>query len=309
MPGGLSDVRSILVSDLHLQASAPVARSGEPCWFAAMARPLAQLRELAAVHGCPILYAGDIFDRWNASAEVINFALEHLPPGWAVPGQHDLANHNYGEIKRTAYWTLCEAGVLVNLEPGVPTETSGGVVAHGFPWGHPPEPITKGRHPEHRFDVAVIHRFIYTKGKGYTGAPEDRKASAAVGTLAGFDAAAYGDNHKGFITKVGGVPVCNCGGFMRRKVDERAARPGVGLLMGDGTIERHRFDLAGEHFAEASEAEEAVGKLLDMSAFVEGLEGLGDGELEFVAALRQFLRDNKTEKEVAALVLAAAATE
>ena len=40
---GVSDVRAILASDIHLSQRCPVARNAEEDWFVAMARPLQQL--------------------------------------------------------------------------------------------------------------------------------------------------------------------------------------------------------------------------------------------------------------------------
>lgn len=307
-PEDVPDVRCILASDIHLQARAPVARGGEEDWFAAMARPLAELAALKSRYGCPVVYAGDIFDKWNAPPEVINFAIANLPHGYAVPGQHDLPNHNYGEIERSAYWTLVQAGVLTNLEPGKRTLV-GNVDVTGFPWGFPPVPaVTVRGLPVGTPRLAVVHAFIYnTTANAYVGAPPTARASVARAALHGYDAAAYGDNHKGFIDHGKGLTICNCGGFMRRKVDERDMRPGVGLLLGDGTVRRHYLDTSADAFNEATEAEEQVGKLLDMGDFVAALGGLGaGGELEFVEALRRFLETNKTAPAVRDIVMAAA---
>lgn len=292
---GVPGVRAVLASDIHLQARPPVARSGEPDWYEAMAKPLRELRRLAEVHDAPILYAGDIFDRWNAGPEVINFAIEHLPHGYAIPGQHDLPNHNYGEIHRSAYWTLVQAGKLTNLEPGTPKVLRGcRVRAWGCPWGYPPAPCPAS--DANVLDVAIVHRFIWNKGNGYPGAPAEAAVGQSMAALAGYDAVAYGDNHKGFLVppKRKGHPwLINCGGFMRRKVDERGYRPGVGLLHSDGSITRHYLGTEGEAFIEATEAEEVVERMLDMSEFMAGLRGLGSGDaLDFEAALRRFMDTN-----------------
>lgn len=301
-------MRAILVSDLHLQGRSPVARSSEEDWFAAMARPLKELTELTKCYDptVAVVYAGDIFDRWNAPPEVVNFALEHMPPGYAVPGQHDLPNHNYGELKRTAYWTLVEAKLIFNLLPGEATHLSKGLVAYGFPWGYPPKPIEE-KHPAAQLNLAVVHAFIYNaKVNSYTGAPTTARASVARSSLVGFDAAAYGDNHKGFIDTNTGLTICNCGGFMRRKTDERDYRPGVGLLHGDGTVTRHYFDTSEDSFIELTKGEEQVAKLLDMGAFVRELANLGaDDALEFEGVLRRFLDENKIEAGVREIVLEA----
>jgi len=311
----MPNVRAILVADVHLQTRAPVARAAEPDWFAAMARPLAELQELQALHkGAPIIYAGDIFDRWNAGPELINFALQHLPFGYAVPGQHDLPNHNYDEIGRSAYWTLVEAGRIENLLPNdIHNIASWGMVLTGYPWGYPvhPEKLVEERRtsnlPDGPTSVAVVHRMIWQKGTGYPGAPVDRMVGGYRAGLAGYDVAVFGDNHKGFITKIKGGPVvCNCGGFMRRHADEGAYRPGVGLLYADGTVARHYLDITKDHFAAATEAEETVAQILDITAFMEELQALGVNDaLDFTATLKRFIADNKTPRRVADIILRA----
>src|ERR1017187_8863121 len=74
-------VIAIEISDIHLSDKAPVARSGEPNWYKAMARPLKEVSKLAAHHRCTIICAGDIFHLWDSSARLINFALQFLPTG------------------------------------------------------------------------------------------------------------------------------------------------------------------------------------------------------------------------------------
>jgi hypothetical protein len=56
---------AIVCSDIHLKHKPPLCRWGEDDWYEAMQRPLLQLQHLADKYDAPILYAGDIFDRWN----------------------------------------------------------------------------------------------------------------------------------------------------------------------------------------------------------------------------------------------------
>ena len=301
-------MRAIFVADVHLQAQAPIARSAEPDWFAAMARPLEELHELKArCNDAPILYAGDIFNQWNASPEVINFALEYLPHGFAIPGQHDLPNHNYDEIKRSAYWTLVEAGQLDNLESGE-VEGSSGLVLHGFPWGFP---LTTSKHQERKYavgalQIAVVHQFVWCTNTGYPGALKENLVGNLCKNITGYDAVVFGDNHKGFDALVNKMTICNCGALMRRKTDERDYRPSVSLLHADGTVTRHYLDISQDKFIEVTEAEEAVEKILDMTAFVSGLQDLeANDALDFVAAVKRFLKDNKVVGRVAEIILEA----
>lgn len=303
----MSNVRAIFVSDVHLQARAPVARSGEPDWFAAMAKPLDQIKAIAKANDDPpVIYAGDIFDRWHAGPEVINFALEHLPRGYAVPGQHDLPNHSYYEIKRSAYWTLVEAGLLRNLPYNCDTypNEDDGLALYGFPWNDVVRPLPPA---PGKIKIAVIHKFIWCKGTGYPGASNDMRLAGYKKALGGYDVAHFGDNHKGFLQHPKNGPwVCNSGTLMRRKIDERNYRPTVGLLLDDGKVVRHKLDISDEVFAEVTEAEELVNKLLDMTSFVDELRSLeADNALDFAAVLKRFLRDNDIPEKVIKIILQA----
>ena len=117
---------AIVCADIHLSSKAPVWRSNEPDWFAAMLKPLKQLVQLQAELECPVLIAGDIFDRWNASPELINFAMKYLPivDTYAIPGQHDLPLHNYEDMEKSAYGVLKRAGTIDDFPTAAfPTRT------------------------------------------------------------------------------------------------------------------------------------------------------------------------------------------
>lgn len=297
------EVKAILVSDIHLQSKPPIARANESDWFGAMNKPLNELWALQKrCNLVPVVYAGDIFDKWNTGPETINFAIKHLPPGYAIPGQHDLPNHNYGEIKRSAYWTLVSSGILENLEPEKETVITKDILIYSFPWGFKPKPI---KPKEGIIQLAIIHAFVWTKDTGYRGASVTHRIGTYRKALSGYDAVAFGDNHKGFIKKIpDGAWVCNCGGFMRRRVDEIDYKPGCGLLHADGSISRYYFTTAGEAFNETSKGEEDLSDKFNMEAFAESLNELGkDGSFDFIAALNRFISDNNVSEETKKIIL------
>jgi DNA repair exonuclease SbcCD nuclease subunit len=118
------DVRTAVaccVADLHLSERVPAARGESPAeWLETQANYLRQIDDIARSLGVPVLIAGDVFDRWNAPAELINFAIDHMPTGvLSVPGNHDLPNHDLDQIERSAYWTLVRAGALSYLDETV----------------------------------------------------------------------------------------------------------------------------------------------------------------------------------------------
>jgi hypothetical protein len=271
-----------------------------------MARPLRELSALQVRYGCPVLVAGDIFDRWNAPPEVINFALDHLPAEcYAVPGQHDLPHHAYDDIRRSAYWTLATTGKITNVEPGSLLHVAPGLVVGGFGWGEPLRPLSREEGLA-VVTVALIHRYVLLRGCGYVGAPDSAKVAAYVGDLAGWDAAVFGDNHKGFLLDgVKEVPVVlNCGGFMRRKIDERDYQPHIGLLYSEGTVQRHALDCTADIFSHPTAAPtDTPTDTPDTTEFLAGLRALGDESLDYRAAVLRYMEANGTPPATREIVL------
>jgi hypothetical protein len=304
VPGVRGDDRvlAILCSDLHLSGRPPLARSVEPDWFEAMARPLREVRKLADRYRCPVVVAGDVCDRWNLSPEVINFAIDEMPVCWAVPGQHDLPNHRYEDIRRSAYWTLVQAGKIVNLKPGEPTTINDGLLAYGFPWGATITPPSFG--PQGCTHLAVVHAFIWTGKHTYEGAPQERHLTGYTDLLRGYDAAVFGDNHKGFLAHTaGGTTVLNNGGFMRRTIAEVAYTPQVGILRAGGEITRYELDTTDDKFIDVREAAEVVERAYDMGELVAELAALGATEgLQFTEALKRFMDRNGVSDRVRRIV-------
>jgi len=259
-------VLAILCSDLHLSHKPPIARSKED-WYQVMKRYLKQLRILCFRNSWDssggryypkVICAGDIFDKWNSPPELINFAIEQLPSMYAIPGQHDLPNHNYLDRTKSAYWTLVQARKITNLWPKEPCVilTPDGVPClrlTGFPWSYTITP-TKGE-LDNAINLAVIHQYIWKIGYGFLGAP----SCSIVGTklrkeLRSFDAAIFGDNHIGFLSQFAQnncekkpwlnkkKSILNCGGFIRRNSDQVEYCPMVGLLKEDASIETVQLD-------------------------------------------------------------------
>ena len=112
------EVIAIEVADLHLSHRGPSNRTAKPDWYEIMAYYLDQLTALQIKYDhCPIVVAGDFLDHWNQPPELINFLIDELPENiYGIPGQHDLPNHSYDHIHRSAYWTLVEAGKINDIK-------------------------------------------------------------------------------------------------------------------------------------------------------------------------------------------------
>lgn len=299
-------VAAILCSDVHLSLTPPVWRSDEPNWFKAMARPLKELDRLAKHFDCPVLCAGDVFDRWNPSPELINFALKHMPRNfWSVPGQHDLPYHNYENMEKSAYWTLVRAGCIHYLHPTVPNQVGdvwNKVLAFGHPFGFKVEPL--GPHKEDNIHIAILHEYNWIKDKSYPRANPTSKLTGKRTNFKGWDVVCIGDNHKGFMKKIGNTTFFNCGTLMRRKSDEADYKPWIGLVTEDKEVIPHYLDTSKDVcIAPSTTSDEGLGiNDQDMEALFKQLETLGKDALNFAAAIKHFLHKHGEKKAVRRLI-------
>jgi len=302
-------VIAILTSDYHLSHKPPIWRSNEPDWYEAMLRPLGEIQELSEEYDCPVLCAGDIFDKWNSPAELINFAMKHLPRQlYAIPGQHDLPNHNLQELYRSSFASLTLSGSIDFAKMfGI-----NNMIVQCFYFGQKigiTESSSKGT-----LDVALVHDYVWMGKHKYPNAPEEKEIPNGRkkpnkyminGKYYGYDVIVYGDNHKSFLTHIGKTTIFNCGTLMRRKSDEVDYKPQVGLLYSDGSVEPHYLDISKDKHLTADEVKEAKLEEVDMEIFAEELRKLGSSALDFADAIQQFWTKNKTPKKVKDIILKA----
>lgn len=297
-----NDIIAYLISDLHLSHRPPLARSGEKDWYEVQKRYLNQIKLTACFKMAPIICAGDIFDDgWRSNRcppELINFAISNLPRMYAVPGQHDLPHHRLEALKRSAFWTLVEAGVVTYLEPGRPCHIEN-LILHGFPWGVPVvpntlPPSTWGLH------VAVIHQCIWTKRTGFTGARKEDSYLQTLPKLEGYDVAVFGDNHKHF--RKG--KVWNCGGFIRRTIIEKDHNPCMGLLQFDGQIKTSWLNTDKDKFIDTAKAGEELLELTEnfTRGLMDILSLIEEGSVDFIQKLKYALASPKIKDSVKAIL-------
>ena len=238
------DVIAVFVSDIHLSDRMPSSRD-DADWLAAQEAVLNQLRGIVNTFGCELIYCGDIFDHWNTPVSAVNWAIRALPPGYAIPGQHDLPYHRYSDIKKSAFWTLCEAGILVNIEPGkqvvLRRRNERPIYVSCFPWGADITPPQQYKHDGHH--IAVAHRYVWVAESTYSvqAAPpetnlDSRASSKLREALSHYKVAFFGDNHIPFARTVGNTTVVNCGCLIRRGLDEFDISPRIWLLHDDMTV-------------------------------------------------------------------------
>ena len=293
----MSQVIALAVADIHLRHSCPPARAAEPDWYTAMLRPIEQLRSLVDKYKCPVICAGDIFDRWDSPPELINFAIKYLPKMTAIPGQHDLPNHEYDSKHRSAYRTLELSNVLWG--DSFNRCAFSGVVIHKFPWGKPVKPM-KG--VQSNICVALIHSLIWKKGHTYPDAPETSNIKAWMGRLDGYNVAVFGDNHDGFIDTSNSCRIMNCGCLIRAKSNERDYKSAVGLIYDDGSIIRKQLDTSEDNWIDP-EPKKVDLEVAELKDFLQELHTLGVSKLDFRTAVERYLEKNKVRESVRKILI------
>lgn len=290
------DVVAIVVSDIHLSHVAPFARSDEKNWYDAQLCPLEQLKQMVKMYDVPLCYAGDIFDRSNPPPELINFAIKNLPWGYSVPGQHDLPLHNFRDREKSAYMTLVHAGILRDVSNGWAHDARG-MLIYGMPWG--------GELPDHLPEgdntLLIAHAHCWEPGSTFHGSLQKNHVDQWVKRIKGFSAAAFGDNHKGFVKK----NIINCGTLMRRHANEVSYSPTIGMLLTSGGWARHRLNCSSDVFVDSDILDDTVSEKIDLSEMIDELKDAADQGLDFPQLVQQIMRKRRVRGSVERLCLRA----
>ena len=280
----------VLIGDLHIGDLHPECRSDN--YREALARKLTWIQEQWP--DVPKVTAGDVFDHWKQSPEMITFAIRYLPrPIVSVRGQHDLPNHSMELADKSAYETLLEAGTIAG-EPEF-MSLPGTYQMAGFNWGEvmPPSPIVPTLVAR---CIAVIHVTVWEVPLVPGQAPG--QATQYLKAHTGWDLILTGDNHQTFVVRDGSRLLVNPGSLMRMRADQMDHRPSVFLYyandnrveqvfvpIADGVISREHIEVQKQH-------EQRV------SSFIARLER-GDMEvgMSFIDNMTEYLRVNSATIE------------
>lgn len=293
-----SDVVGVCCSDIHLSHKPPVARSLEKDWYAAQGDQLGQAINLANEHECPLIVAGDIFDKPMNPPQLVNWAMEKFAEVrygvYTIPGQHDLLHHSIEDIKKTSYWTLALSKAIYHMSgvSGYVNKTTK-IKLHPFPWGTNPSPLKTPR--EGSIHIAVCHRYIHKFQHSFPGADPNLSVANTLPFLKGYDAAIFGDNHSGFKAH----QIFNCGALIRRNQKERYFASRVGLIFKDETIKPKDLVTDDDRFTEAKEEQKVEQVSLEVQELLDSFEKVLDSSESLSQALMQYITQIDVSKKVA----------
>jgi DNA repair exonuclease SbcCD nuclease subunit len=201
----------ILTSDWHLRETKPICRLDnfvdETQW-----KKVDFISELQKKLNCPVLHAGDLYDYWKPSPELLSKTIQHLPDQfYTVYGNHDLPQHSLKLKKKCGIYTLESGGLLQTKS---------------FAFPEPIEMCSFGQIPNLDYKILVWHKFAYQGKIPWPGCTESTGHKLLIENPK-YNLIITGDNHKPFVEEYEGRLLVNPGSIFRMNVDQIDHKPRV----------------------------------------------------------------------------------
>jgi DNA repair exonuclease len=279
---------AIFCSDLHLREDTPVCRTDD--FVQAQFDKLDYISALQRRYDCPVLCAGDLFDKWKPSPWLLSMAMIHLPDCfYTILGQHDLPQHSLELIHKCGAFTLQKAN-RIHILP----------FCH---WGQIPEGWKnfEGSVNMGGPKILVWHKMNYQGKKPWPGCT-DPPALGLLRKYPQYDIIVTGDNHKTFVEEYQGRYLINPGSMMRMDADQVDHKPCVFLWYAeDNTIKQvflpiQQNVISREHLEVKKERDARI------DAFVSQLDGEWEGTISFEENLERFFQKNRTRHDTKTII-------
>lgn len=276
---------AILVGDLHARETVPECRVDD--FLEAQFNKWRWLKKLWEETKVPIVYAGDVFDKWKSSPWLLSKVQELLPPGLFIVGQHDISGHSMKNLEKSNLnvlltsklgWTeITDMGYLDNKD----------FTAWGYSWGTGLKKMLSGNSLP---CLAVVHKFVYEKEIPWPGC-DGLSAEEALEQLSGYELVLCGDNHQKFIYEKGNQKLLNPGSFLRMSADQQNFAPAVFIWKDDNSLEEvpvpiEKGVVSREHIERKKETDEK------MNAWVESLNSDIEITLSFEENIKRYKEEN-----------------
>jgi len=279
----MKEISAILSSDWHLRETQPSCRTDD--FWEAQWKKVQYVSKLASQYGCPVIHAGDLFEHWKPSPNLIRMCIKHLPVQfYSIYGQHDLPNHSLKLKEKSGIAALEEARRVV--------------VLRGCHWNEIPDKPSleiEGR------KILVWHHMVW-QGKKLWPNQTDPNAAAVLRKYPEYDLILTGDNHKPFTEEYEGKILVNPGSLSRQNADQIDHKPRVYLYnAADNSVTIHYIPIDPDVVSRShiDREEERDGRI---QAYVEKLNQDWSVDLSFERNLEEFFRKNKVRTSVKELI-------
>lgn len=271
----------IITSDWHLRDTTPICRVDD--FETTQWKKVDFISRLQRRLKCPVIHAGDLFEKWKPSPYLLAKTIEHLPKDfYTIYGNHDLPQHNIELKNRCGVYVLEKANVLTVIDG-----RHWNVDYNENQWFE-----IEGR------KIHIAHIMTYQGKTPYPGCT-DTPASGLLRKYKDFDLIITGHNHMQFVEKHNGRLLLNPGSLTRQSSNEKGWKPCVWLWSADDNsleqvflpVELDAVQVP-ERIAEKEQREERI------DAFISRLNTEWGEEMDFEANIRKAIAVNDIPKSV-----------
>ena len=271
----------IITSDWHLRDTTPICRVDD--FETTQWRKVDFISRLQRRLKCPVIHAGDLFEKWKPSPYLLAKTIEHLPKDfYTIYGNHDLPQHNIELKNRCGVYVLEKANVLTVIDG-----RHWNVDYNENQWFE-----IEGR------KIHIAHIMTYQGKTPYPGCT-DTPASGLLRKYKDFDLIITGHNHMQFVEKHNGRLLLNPGSLTRQSSNERGWKPCVWVWRAkDNSLEQVFLPVeldavqVPERIAEKEQREERI------DAFISRLNTEWGEEMDFEANIRKAIAVNDVPKSI-----------
>ena len=276
-------VDAILTSDWHMMPR----EINPPCrtdnHFNAQTKKVKEISKLQKKYDCPVFNAGDFFEHWKASPELVNHCFRIFPKKLkGIPGQHDLPQHSMDLIHKSSFESLVRGNKIEFL------------FGQGH-WGANKSKLSylpyKGRL------IIILHMLVWKDVEPY---PEslDPRVNKVFKMFPDADLIITGDNHLTFTARKGNQLLINPGSLTRHKADQVDHRPCIFLWNAKkNTFKTHylkiRKNVISRDHIDIIKAKEERGE-----AFISSLNNDWLSGLSYEHNMKKAIRANKLAKAI-----------
>lgn len=276
---------AILTSDWHLREDTPVCRTDD--YWSTQWKKVRYISSLQMQYGCPVLHAGDLFDKWKPSPYLLSETIKNIPDRFhTIYGQHDLPEHNIELFYKCGINVLNLSGSLTLLA--------------GTHFGQFPD-LKKLSFQLENKEILLWHTMVYQGKLPWPGCTSP-SAAKVLRTYPQFPLILMGDNHKSFVEEYKGRILVNPGSLMRMDADQIDFQPRVYLWYANTNTVKPVYLPIEENVVSREHIERKTQRDNRIDAFVSRLNTDWEGAIGFEENLERLITENKIKDNVKSII-------
>lgn len=301
---------AILTADWHIRSSVPVCRTDD--FMAAMWGKVDFILGLSDQYGIPILIAGDVglksqWPNWLLEEFIGRVKAKKDPSAklYAIPGQHDLPDHNLDLWRASAIGVLHEAEAITFLgvdgQQYVDLNKDGLKSVFPFSYGVEIRRIKNLEEEEHYHPlplIAVVHTLVTERAPESFLAGQAQSAMSLLEKFPEYSLILCGDNHKGFVVEKDDRLLVNPGSLMRTTADQSDYKPRIYLWYAQENRVEPIYLPVEEGVISRDHIDNQEAKDERIEAYVLRLKEEVEVGLDFQSNLKTYFSMNRTRKPV-----------